>query len=175
MGKLLRGMRVEWLTFDNTKFTAIGKDLDDYATDLNPDVETKKNILGETSVEHKGFTPSSSVDYQARSEDAIYEHLQKIVDELAVDEATIKATLIKATLDKEYKDSNESNVLTGKGYSVPVIVVPTTDGGGTGGYTISFECHECGARTQGTVEVKNKVPTFTPGTGTTEPEGGETT
>ena len=42
------------------------------------------------------------------------------------------------------------------------------DGGPTSGYAIPFTINEDGSRTQGTVTVENKVPTFTPAGGTSE-------
>lgn len=54
MSKILRGCRAMWLTFDNETLentTCLGKDLDDLSIDLNPNVEQKQNVLGETSTE----------------------------------------------------------------------------------------------------------------------------
>lgn len=164
MAKLLRGVRVEWISFDETEWTLIGKDMDDYSVELNPDTETFKNVLGESTFEHKGFTPSSSIEYQARSEDAIYPTLEEIVNELSSDESKIMATVIRATLTDEVKESDVKK-LTGTGYKVKVAVVPTSEGGSTDGYSINFEYHEEGSRTQGTVEVENRVPTFAPKSG----------
>lgn len=160
MAKLLRGVRAEWMSFDGETWTLLGKDMDDYSVDLNPDTETIKNVLGESSFAHKGFTPSSSIEYQARSEDAIYPELEKIVNTLSSDDAVITATVIRATLDEEVKESDVKK-LTGKGYKVNVSVVPTSEGGSTEGYAIAFEYHENGSRVQGTVEVEERVPTFT--------------
>ena len=39
----------------------IGKDIDDMSIELNPDVSTTKNILGETSVKDNGYEHSLSV------------------------------------------------------------------------------------------------------------------
>lgn len=48
-------------------------------------------------------------EYLARKEDAIYEHIQYIADNLAADDEHISATMIVATLDIEVKDTGESN------------------------------------------------------------------
>ncbi len=115
---------------------------------------------------NNGYTPTLSNDgYIARREDAIYPFLQTIVDTLATDDERTSATLIVATLTDEVKDST-TKTLTGKGFSVPVKVVFDSDGGGTSGYAIPFTISEDGGRTQGTVSVSNKVPTFTPEGGT---------
>lgn len=152
-----------WLSFDEEEWTCLGKDSDDLSIDMNPDTETIKNVQGETTFVNNGYTPSLSNEYIARSEDAIYPHIQEIADTLAVDDERTSATMLVATLtDGEVKDSNEKT-LTGTGYKVPVKVVVDNDGGATSGYSLPFTITEDGSRTQGTVSVSNKIPTFTPG------------
>ena len=165
-GKILRGCRAMWLSFDDENWTCLGKDTDDLSIELNPDTEQVKNVQGEVSFVNNGYTPSMSNDsYIARREDAIYPHLQTIVDTLATDDERTSATMMVATLTEEVKEST-TKTLTGKGYTVPVKVVCDSDGGGTAGYAIPFTVSEDGGRTQGTVSVSKKVPTFTPEGGT---------
>jgi len=159
-GKILRGQRAMWLTFDNTNYTCLGKDSDDMSIDMNPDTETIKNVQGETTFVNNGYTPSMSNEYIARKEDSIYEPIQYIVNNLAVDDEHTSATMIVATLDIEVKDTGEKTA-TGTGYEVPVKIVADNDGGSTAGYAIPFTITEDGNRTQGTVSVTNKKPTFT--------------
>lgn len=160
-GKILRGCRAFWLTFDGENWTCLGKDTDDLSMELNPDTEQVKNVQGETTFVNNGYTPSLSNDsYIARREDAIYPHLQTIVDTLATDDERTSATLLVATLTDEVKES-KTKTLTGKGFTVPVKVTVESDGGSTSGYAIPFTVSEDGGRTQGTVSVANKVPTFT--------------
>lgn len=161
-GKILRGCRAFWLTFDSENWTCLGKDTDDLSMELNPDTEQVKNVQGETTFVNNGYTPSLSNDsYIARREDAIYPHLQTIVDTLATDDERTSATLLVATLTDEVKEST-TKTLTGKGFTVPVKVTVDSDGGSTSGYAIPFTVSEDGGRVQGTVSVANKVPTFTP-------------
>lgn len=168
-GKILRGCRAMWLTFDGENYTCLGKDSDDLSIDLNPDTETIKNVQGEVTFVNNGYTPSMTNDYIARREDAIYSHLQYIVDNLAVDDEHTAATMIVGTLDVEVKDTN-TIIATGNGYSVPVKVIVNTDGGSTSGYAIPFTVNEDGGRTQGTISVTKKVPTFTPSSGGSDQE-----
>ena len=37
------------------EWSRLGKDLEEYNVELNPDTETKKNIIGENSFVHNGF------------------------------------------------------------------------------------------------------------------------
>lgn len=161
-GKILRGCRAFWLSFDDTSWTCLGKDTDDLSIELNPDTEQTKNVQGEVAFVNNGYTPSLSNDsYIARKEDSIYTHLQTIVDTLATDDERTSATLMVATLTDEVKES-ATKTLTGTGFKVPVKVVVDSDGGSTSGYGIPFTISEDGAREQGTVSVTKKVPTFTP-------------
>lgn len=163
-GKILRGCRAFWLSFDETDWTCLGKDTDSLSIELNPDTEQTKNVQGEVSFVNNGYTPSLSNDsYIARYEDAIYEPLQTIADTLATDDERTSATLLVATLTEEVKES-ATKTLTGKGYKVPVKVVVNTDGESTAGYGIPFTISEDGGRIQGTVSVSNKIPTFTAAT-----------
>lgn len=162
MGKILRGQRAMWLSFDSKNWTCLGKDSDDLSIDTNPDTETIKNVQGETTFVNNGYTPSMSNEYIARTEDSIYKHIQYIADNLAVDDEHTSATMIVATLDIEVKDTGEKTA-TGSGYKVPVGIIVDNDGGSTSGYAIPFTINENGARVQGTVSVANKVPTFTAG------------
>lgn len=163
MGKILRGCRAKWIGFETGKETLVGKGMDTLSTETNPETEQTKDVLGESSFEHNGYTPSVTVEYTARTEDEIYPHIQKIANTLAVDDETITATLTVATLTEEVKES-DTKTLTGTGYQVPVKVVVTSDGGGTAGYQIPFTAYESGNRIQGTVSVTERKVTFTPET-----------
>lgn len=161
-GKILRGCRAFWLSFDETDWTCLGKDTDDLSIELNPDTEQVKNVQGEVSFVNNGYTPSLSNDsYIARYEDAIYPHIQTIANTLATDDKRTSATLLVATLTEEVKES-ATKTLSGEGFKVPVKVVVDSDGSGTSGYGIPFTISEDGSRVQGIVSVSKKVPTFTP-------------
>lgn len=89
-GKILRGCRAFWLSFNETDWTCLGKDTDDLSIELNPDTEQVKNVQGEVTFVNNGYTPSLSNDsYIARYEDSIYEPLQTIVDAVQVLNAAI--------------------------------------------------------------------------------------
>lgn len=149
-----------WLTFDDENYTLIGKGMDSLSIDTNPETEQTKDVLGDSDFAHNGYTPSLAVDYMARTEDAIYEALQKIADTLSVADEDISATLVVATLTEEVKES-DTKTLTGKGFKVPAKVVITNDGGETSGYALPFTAYESGNRIQGTVSVTKRKPTFT--------------
>ncbi len=162
MGKILRGCRAMWLTFDDENYTLIGKGMDSLSIDTNPDTEQTKDVLGDSEFVHNGYTPSLAVEYTARTEDAIYKNLQEITDTLSVSDDVITATMVVATLTEEVKES-DTKTLTGKGFKVRAKITVTNDGGPNSGYQIPFTSYEVGNRIQGTVSVTARKPTFTPG------------
>lgn len=167
MAKLPRAVYAIWLSFDKEKWTLIGKDTDTLSYALNPDVSTDKNVLGETTVNHKGFAPELAVDtYYARTEDAIYPNIQDIAMNRRNDEEHTGAWLLEAVLDEEVKNS-DVKTLTGKAWMEKCVVIPQETGGDTTAFGLPFNVNPNGGRVEGTVSVEERVPTFTEGT---EPE-----
>ena len=162
---LPRAVRATWLSFDNgTTWGLLGRKIDSLEINLNPDLENSKDITGASYTEHKGFAPETDVPYKATENDGIYDSIQEIVDTLAKDESDTGALMLVATLDDEVYQG-QTKALSGTGYKVPVTIVPQSEGGDTGSYTINFNVYENGARIQGTVAVAiGGAPTFTAST-----------
>lgn len=163
--KLPRAALAQWLSFDKKDWTLLGKDADSMTTAMNPDIETKQNVIGETITDHKGFKPELAVDsYAARTEDSIYENMLDITMNRKADEASTSAFLLEGVLDEAVVES-DNKTLTGKGWMEEVTVVPQEYGGGMEGFGIPFNVSpKGGGRTKGTVSVTKRVPTFTPDT-----------
>lgn len=139
---------------DSPEWFLIGKDIEDMSVDLNPDTETVKNILGETSVKDNGYEPSMSADpYYANPEDSIYDKIKDIAMQRLKGDAC-KTKILEVIIDGE--DSPY------EAYTEDVIVKPQSYGGGTEGVNIPFDVLFDGNRTKGTVTIVDKVPTFTP-------------
>ena len=52
-------------------YERLGKDLEEYNVELNPDTETSKNIIGESTFKHNGYEVSSEADpYYAEAYEA---------------------------------------------------------------------------------------------------------
>lgn len=162
--KLPRAALAQFLSFDEENWTLIGKDTDSMSTSMNPDIETKQNVIGESTTDHKGFKPELAVDtYAARTEDAIYEHLLDITMNRRSDDESTTATLMECVLD-EAVNLSDNKTLTGKAWKEKVTVVPQEYGGDTSAFGIPFNISpKGGGRTEGTVSVTKRVPTFTAG------------
>lgn len=134
-------------------YERIGKDLEEYNIELNPDVETKKNIWGETSNTVKGYEPSSSVDtYYAREGDPLFTHLSEIVNTRATG-AKLETTVVDLLV------TSTGTVVWA--YRENVLIVPQSLGGDGGGVQIPYEIMYNGSRTAGTwnKETKTFIPT----------------
>lgn len=133
----------------------IGKDLEEYNVEMNPDTEVRKNILGESSFVHNGYEISADADpYYAVVGDALFEKLQNIIDTQANDD-TCKTDILEVHLWDE-----GSTTGTFVAYKQEAYVVPTSYGGDTSGYQIPFTVNYTGAKIAGKFSTTNN--TFTP-------------
>lgn len=140
--------------FGKTKvaYVRIGADLEELNEDLSPDVEVKKNILGEQKVSHNGYEVQSEVEpYYADFDDPLFTPLYEITMERKTGDAC-KTTKVDVLLNSD--GSVES------AYREDVYVVPTSFGGDTSGVQIPFTIYNAGNRVKGTFDLTSK--TFTP-------------
>jgi hypothetical protein len=141
-------------TYKATEYVRLGKDLEEYAVELNPDVETKKNILGENSVAVSGYEVSSSVDpYYYDYDEALSE---KIMD-IAMNRTTgdgCKTTTIDVLLKPGATADAAPTVVWA--YREDCYLVPQSVGGDTTGIQIPFELHRAGNRVKGTFDLTTK-------------------
>ncbi|MCI8955624.1 MAG: hypothetical protein HFG29_01395 [Eubacterium sp.] len=135
----------------------IGKDIEEMSVELNPDTETVKNILDETSVNDNGYEPSMSADpYYANPEDAIYPKLRDIAMNRLTGE-DCKTQVLEVLMEGDTEASH-------KAWIEDAIVKPQSYGGSQSGINIPFDVTFNGNRKEGTVTITNKVPTFKEGT-----------
>ena len=163
MGKLKRSALLHYLdtTFggETPVWFVIGKDVSDMSINLNPQTETVKNILDETSVNDNGYEPSADVNtyYANPSDGDFYTKLKEIAMNRLTGDAC-KTTILEVLVDKTTGSFDA--------WTEDVIVKPTSYGGPQGGISIPYTITFAGNRVQGTVAIANKVPTFTPNTTT---------
>jgi hypothetical protein len=132
---------------ESPTYIRLGKDLEDYSINLNPDVETKKNIIGESTTNVKGYAPQGSIDtYYARKGEPLYEHLLDIVNKRTTG-SELETTVVDVIVD------GEGNVESA--YRENAVVVPQSIGG-SDGIQIPFEIYYTGDRTKGNFDVSTK-------------------
>ncbi len=131
------------------KYERIGKDLEEYNVELNPDTETSQNILGESTFKHNGYEVSSDADtFYADTASDLFAALQKIVDNRYKDD-NLKTKAVEVHLWTE--------AAAGKyeAYQQECYVVPTSYGGDTSGYQIPFTVNYTGERVKGKFDISS--------------------
>ena len=138
-------------------YVRLGKDLEEYNEELNPDVEVKKNIIGEQTVSHNGYEVQSEVDpFYADYDDPLFEQLSTIANERLTGDDCV-TTKVDVLL------SESGTVIWA--YREKVYVVPNTIGGDTSGVQIPFSVYNAGERVAGTWDTTNKTFAVSSGNG----------
>lgn len=115
---------------------ALGKDVDDLSKDLNPDTENSKNVLGETTFEHKGYQSSVALDtYYMAPERLMYAHLLEVAQKELYAESDIGGFFAEAYFTSVDEANNQ---MTGYCYVRRANIVPQSVGGNTAGFSIPF-------------------------------------
>ena len=133
----------------STNYVRLGKDLEEYNEELNPEVETKENILGETSVNHKGYKPQSEVSpFYVYDDDPLATQLFAIINERKTADGC-QTTKVDVLIN--------ADGTVAWAYREDVLVVPNSSGGDTSGVQIPFTIYSMGNRTAGTFNLSTKV------------------
>lgn len=135
------------------EYERLGKDLEEYSPELSAQVDTKKNILGETSVLISGYEKTGAVEpYYAVAGSSLFTRLQAIIDDGKVLD-DLKADVVEVKLWEPESDGVFPAIRE------EVYIEVTSYGGDTTGYQIPFTLHYTGAKVKGTFNVATK--TFT--------------
>lgn len=152
-------------TTPSHSWNLVGKDVEDLSVELNPQVETTKNILDETTVEDTGYEPSISVEtyYADPSNGALYTKLRDI----AMNRLTggdCRTYVMEVLVDQTGEVQ--------RAWREEAVIKPQSYGGAQGGVRIPYNIHFDGNRTAGTAtfsgltdpdKAKTITPTFTAG------------
>lgn len=138
---------------ENPAYERLGKDLEEFSPELSAQVDTKKNILGESSIMISSYEKTAAVEpYYAEEGSKLFERLQSIIDDnLVLDQLKADVVEVKLwdnTADGVYPAIREE-----------VYIEVTSYGGDTTGYQIPFTLHYTGNKVKGTFNVSTK--TFT--------------
>lgn len=136
-------------------YVRIGKNLEEYNEELNPDVDVTKNILGEQSVQHSGFEVQADVDpYYYEYDDTLSEKIMKIANERIKDD-NCKTTMVDVLLKPGATSDAEPTVVWA--YREDVYIVPSSVGGDTSGIQVPFTVYKAGNRVKGTWDMTKKA------------------
>ena len=133
-------------TAESGGWEALGKDNDDLSKELNPDTETSKNVLGETSFKHSGYQPEISIDpYYIDPSRKMYERLR----EAALEELYGESDLLGYFAEAYFQTANrKTQKMTGYCYVRQAWFVPQSTGGDTAGYAIPVTITPVGPTTK---------------------------
>lgn len=135
-------------------YERLGKDLEEFSPELSAQVDTKKNILGETSILISSYEKTASVEpYYAETGDRLFDRLQAIIDDgLVLDQ--LKTDVVEVKLWENPQGSVYQAIRE------DAYIEVSSYGGDTSGYQIPFTLHFTGSKVKGTFDVATK--TFTP-------------
>ena len=157
MGKIERKYLAHYINTDTTgsapDYVRLGQDLEEYSPEMSAEVETKKNILGQTSILISGYEKTADVEpYYAEKGDKLFERLQAIIDgDLILDDLktdVVEVKLWETATEGAFPAIKEEAYIEVSSY-----------GGDTTGYQIPFTLHYTGVKTNGTFNTTTK--TFT--------------
>ena len=140
-------------------YVRLGKNLEEYNEELNPDVEVTKNILGEQSVQHSGYEVQADVDpfYYDDYDDALSNKIMELANTRATGDKC-KTTMVDVLLKPGLTEDAAPTVVWA--YREDVYLIPNSVGGDTSGVQTPFTLYKAGDRVKGTWDVSKK--TFTP-------------
>lgn len=155
-GKLERKFLAHYLDKNfgvgSPSYVRLGQDLETYGEELNPQVEVRRNILGEQNVTHSGYQVQSQAEpFYAYEGDALFNQLALIANERKTGDDCM-------TTRVEVLVNAEGTVLWA--YRENCWVVPNSVGGDTTGVQIPFTVYNSGSRTAGLWNPNDK--SFTP-------------
>ena len=134
-------------------YERLGKDLEDFSAKLAANVESRKNILGQTQVVISGYEKTASAEpFYAEVGSALFVRLQQIIDnDLTLDGLKTDVVEVKLWEQPEgaaYPAIREEAFIEIKSY-----------GGDAKGYRIGFVLHFTGNKTKGCFDMTEQ--TFT--------------
>ena len=131
-------------------YERLGKDLEEYTPELAAEVQTKKNILGETSILISSYEKTAAVEpYYAEKESGLFARLQAIIDgSLVLDD--LKTDVVEVKLWEQAEDG--SFPATREQAYIGI----TSYGGDTTGYQIAFTLHFTGEKEKGKFNPETK-------------------
>lgn len=143
------------MTYAASEYVRLGKDLEEYNEELNPEVETNRNILGEQSVRHSGYEVSADVDpfYYENYEDTLSNKIMELAMTRAAGDKC-KTTMVDVLLKPGATADDEPTVVWA--YREDVVIAVNSVGGNTTGIQTPFTVHKAGNRVKGTWDFKTK-------------------
>lgn len=142
-------------SYEATDYQLIGIDLTSFSVNLNPQIDTTTNILGQTSVIHRGYQPTSAVD-------TFYHDAKKALEAKVIELAmsrkfsgdACKTSYVEVLYLEGENDETEPTPI--HAYREDIICAINSYGGDISGVQSPFDIHYAGNRVKGTFDRKTK-------------------
>lgn len=143
-------------TYAASEYVRLGKNLEEYNEELNPDVSVQKNIIGEQSVQHSGYEIQSDVDpfYYEDYDDTLSNKIMELVNTRATGDKC-RSSMVDVLLKPGATEDAAPTVVWA--YREDVYVIPNSMGGDTSGVQTPFTIYKAGNRVKGTWDMKTKA------------------
>jgi len=152
MGKLERRYLAHYIDSNmgqnSTNYVRLGKDLEEYSEELNPQVSIARDIKGNPVVSFVGYEVQSSVEsFYAEKGDPLFGVLSGIANERLNDDSCL-------TTKVDYLVDESGNQIWA--YREDCLIVPVSVGGDTSGVQIPFNIYGMGNRVSGSFNATTK-------------------
>ena len=140
-------------TGTSANYVRLGEGIEEFNVEMNPEIETTNDIVGNNNAVLKNYDVSASVDpYYFSHDDALSEKLQEICEKELKGDAC-KTTVVDVWL-KPGADGGEPTVTSATRREV--IVAVQSYGGDTAGVKIAFSINGSKNKKQGTFDLTSK-------------------
>lgn len=139
-------------------YVKLGKNLEEYNEELNPEIDVTENIWNEQSVQFKGYQAQSDVDpfYYEDYEDALSNKLMELANTRETG-SKCHTTIVDVLLKPGATSDAAPTVVWA--YREDAVIAINSVGGDTSGVQTPFSIYRAGNRVKGTWDVSKK--TFT--------------
>lgn len=142
------------LTGAATDYVRLGEDLTELNVELNPNIETSANILGDNSVAHSGYEASADASpVYYKYDDKLTEKLMEIAM-LRKSGDACRTTYIDVLMKPGATDDEPPTVI--RAVREDVLLIPTSYGGDTSGVQVPFTVNFTGNRVKGSFDLSTK-------------------
>lgn len=141
-------------TYAAPNYVRLGKDLTELNVELNPQIESSQNIIGENSVKHNGYeasTDAAPVYYEY--DDALTEKVMEIAMLRQTGDAC-RTSYVEVLMKPGATASTAPTII--RAVREDVLVIPTSYGGDVSGVQVPFSINYTGNRVPGTFDIATK-------------------
>lgn len=142
-------------SYEATDYQLIGADLTTFNVALNPQIDTTTNILGQTSVIHRGYQPTSAVDtFYHDAKKALEAKIIELAMSRKFDGDACKTSYVEVLYQEGETEDAEPTPI--RAYREDIVCAITNYGGDTSGVQSPFDIHYAGNRVKGTFDRKTR-------------------